>query len=108
MLGYCPGTAVGDAGEGRWDAIWGGVLGMLVGAGVFSEVYPLIKNNLLKFGDIGKLTVPWVVGVNHWVIIAIVWCPFQSFNKVLFRILQCLTGSGSFPWGLSMTPMERS
>jgi hypothetical protein len=108
MLGYYPGTAVGAAGERRWDALWGGVLGMLVGVGIFSEVYPLIKDNLLNFGDIGKLTIPGVVGVNHWIIIAIVCYPFQSFNKVLFRILQCLTGSGSFPWGLSMTPMERS
>ena len=76
MLGYCPGTAVWAAGEGRWDAFWGGVLGMLVGAGAFSEAYPLIKDNLLKFGDIGKLTVPGVVGVNHWVIIVIVWIVF--------------------------------
>lgn len=49
---------------------------MLVGAGVFSGAYPFIKNNLLKFGDIGKLTVPGVVGINHWVIIAIAWIIF--------------------------------
>jgi hypothetical protein len=49
---------------------------MLVGAGVFSEAYPLIKNNLLKFGDIGELTVPGMVGVNHWVIIATAWIGF--------------------------------
>jgi uncharacterized protein len=29
LLGYCPGTAVGAIGEGRWDAIWG-IMGMLV------------------------------------------------------------------------------
>ena len=44
---------------------------MLVGAGILSEVYLLIKGNHQKLGDIGKLTLP-VVGVNHWVIIAIV------------------------------------
>ena len=78
-LGYCPGTAVGATAEGRWDAFWGGVLGMLVGAGIFSEIYPLIKDNLLKWGDLGKLTLPKVVGVNHWVIIAIIWIVFILF-----------------------------
>ena len=73
MLGYCPGTAVGATGEGRWDAFWGGVLGMLVGAGIFSEVYPFLKDNLLKWGDFGELTIPKIIGVNHWVVIAIVW-----------------------------------
>jgi uncharacterized membrane protein YedE/YeeE len=43
LLGYCPGTAIGALGEGRWDAIWG-ILGMLAGAALFAEAYPsLIK-----------------------------------------------------------------
>jgi len=73
MLGYCPGTAVGATGEGRLDAFWGGVLGMLAGAGIFAEIYSLIKDNLLKWGDLGKLSIPDVVGANHWIIIAMVW-----------------------------------
>lgn len=54
MLGYCPGTAVGATGEGRFDAFWGRVLGMLVGAGIFAEAYMLIKETLLKWGDLGS------------------------------------------------------
>ena len=73
MLGYCPGTTAGAIGEGRFDAFWGGVLGMLVGAGIFAEVYPFLKDNLLKWGDYGKLSIPKVVGVNHWIVILIVW-----------------------------------
>jgi uncharacterized membrane protein YedE/YeeE len=73
MLGYCPGTAVGAIGEGRFDAFWGGVLGMLVGAGIFAEVYTFLKDNLLKWGDYGKLSIPKGVGINHWIIILIVW-----------------------------------
>jgi hypothetical protein len=73
MLGYCPGTAVGAVGEGRFDAFWGGVLGMLVGAGIFAEVYSYIKDNFLKWGDLGKLSIPQVVGIHHWVVILIVW-----------------------------------
>lgn len=73
MLGYCPGTAVGATGEGRWDAFWGGILGMLVGAGVFAEVYTFIKDSILKWGDFGKVTLPKLFGINHWIMILIVW-----------------------------------
>jgi hypothetical protein len=73
MLGYCPGTAVGATGEGRLDAFWGGVLGMLVGAGMFAEIYTFIKDNLMKWGDLGKLSIPKVIGINHWIVIAMIW-----------------------------------
>ena len=73
LLGYCPGTAVGAVGEGRVDAFWGGVLGMLAGAGVYGEVYSLIKGNLLTWGSLGKITLPSILGTNHWIIIVILW-----------------------------------
>jgi len=72
MLGYCPGTAVGATSEGRFDAFWGGILGMLVGAGIFAEAYTFIKDNLLKWGSLGTLPFPTWIGVNHWVIITFV------------------------------------
>ncbi len=73
MLGYCPGTAVGATGEGRWDAFWGGILGMLVGAGIFAEVFSFLKDGLLRWGDFGKVTIPKLLGINHWIIILILW-----------------------------------
>ncbi|MCX8118977.1 MAG: YeeE/YedE thiosulfate transporter family protein [Desulfobacterota bacterium] len=78
LLGYCPGTAVGATGEGRWDAFWGGVLGMLVGAGLFAEAYPLVKDSLLKWGDHGKMTLPKLLGIHHWVLIPILWALLLS------------------------------
>lgn len=70
LLGYCPGTSVGALGEGRWDAVWG-ILGMLSGAALFAEAYPGLKKTVLTWGDFGKLTLPQVLGVSHWVIIAL-------------------------------------
>jgi len=70
LLGYCPGTQLGALGEGRWDALWG-ILGMLLGAGIFAEFYPALKNTVLQWGDYGKITIPQVLGVNHWIIIFI-------------------------------------
>ena len=74
LLGYCPGTGVGAIGEGRTDAFWGGVLGMLVGAGLYAEVYHHLKGNLLTWGSCGKITIPSILGMGfpfHWIIIAL-------------------------------------
>jgi hypothetical protein len=70
LLGYCPGTSAGALGEGRWDALWG-IIGMLVGAAVFAEVYSFLKTNILTWGNFGKITLPQVLGLNHWVIVPI-------------------------------------
>jgi hypothetical protein len=68
LLGYCPGTSLGALGEGRWDAIWG-IAGMLVGAALYAELYPTMKSSILTIGDLGKITWPEVLGINHWFMI---------------------------------------
>jgi uncharacterized membrane protein YedE/YeeE len=70
LLGYCPGTQLGALGEGRWDAVWG-ILGMLAGAAIFAEMYPALKNTVLKWGDFGKITIPQILGINHWIVIVV-------------------------------------
>jgi len=70
LLGYCPGTSAGALGEGRWDALWG-IVGMLVGAAIFAEVYPALKTNILTWGNLGKITLPQVLGVSHWVLVPV-------------------------------------
>jgi len=69
LLGYCPGTSAGALGEGRWDAVWG-ILGMLAGAALFAEAYPSLKRSVMSWGDLGAITIPQLLGVNHWVVIA--------------------------------------
>jgi len=69
LLGYCPGTAAGAVGEGRLDAIWG-ILGMLVGAALFVEVYPVLRSRVFTWVDFGDLTLPQLLGVGHWPVIA--------------------------------------
>jgi uncharacterized membrane protein YedE/YeeE len=68
LLGYCPGTSAGALGEGRWDALWG-ILGMLAGAALFAEAYPVLKGTVLTWGDYGKITIPQILGVRHWIVI---------------------------------------
>jgi len=69
ILGYCPGTQLGALGEGRWDALWG-ILGMLAGAALFAEAYPALKASVLTWGVYGKITIPELLGINHWFVIA--------------------------------------
>ncbi len=80
FLGYCPATSLGALGEGRWDAVWG-ILGMLTGAAIFAEIFPLLKTSVLKWGIYGKITIPEVLGVNHWIIIVL----FVIGGLFLFR-----------------------
>lgn len=80
MLGYCPGTSMGALGEGRWDAIWG-ILGMLVGAALYAEAFPVMKTTVLTWGDFGKITLPEVLGVNHWLLVV----PLVVGGIFLFR-----------------------
>lgn len=68
VLGYCPGTQMGALAEGRWDAIWG-IMGMLLGAALYAEAYPLMKATVLTWGVYGKITLPQILGVNHWFVI---------------------------------------
>lgn len=70
LLGYCPGTSVGALGEGRWDAAWG-IAGMLAGAALYAESFPVMKITVLTWGDFGKITVPQLLGLNHWLVIAV-------------------------------------
>lgn len=55
LLGYCPGTAVAAVGEGRLDALFGGIIGMLTGAFVYAMVRPRVKP-ILEIGSMGKQT----------------------------------------------------
>lgn len=83
LLGYCPGTSMGALGEGRWDALWG-ILGMIMGAALFAEAYPVLKGSVYTWGNLGRITLPQVLGVNHWIIIPV----FIAGAVLLFRWLE--------------------
>jgi hypothetical protein len=80
LLGYCPGTSAGALGEGRWDALWG-IAGMLLGAALYAEAFPTMKATVLTWGDFGKITLPQVLGINHWLVIV----PLVAGSLLLFR-----------------------
>lgn len=69
LLGYCPGTMAGAVGEGRLDALVGGVPGILIGAWLFAIVYPRLQGRILQWGDFGELTFPVLWKKAPWVIV---------------------------------------
>jgi hypothetical protein len=83
LLGYCPGTSAGALAEGRWDALWG-IFGMLAGAALFAEAFPLMQQTALTWGVLGKITLPQLLGVNHWFVII----PFVIAGIALFRFIE--------------------
>jgi hypothetical protein len=44
---------------------------MLTGAALYAEAYPVMKSTVLTWGDYGKITLPQVLGVNHWLVITL-------------------------------------
>jgi len=80
IVGYCPATAMGALGEGRYDAAFG-LLGMILGAGIYAELYPILKDTVLTWGNFGKITLPDALGINHWIIIIVLGTLFIA----LFR-----------------------
>lgn len=72
VAGYCPTTGMGAIAERRYDALFGAIPGMIVGAALYAEAYSYLKGTLLSWGSYGKITLPQVLGIEspyHWVLI---------------------------------------
>lgn len=83
LLGYCPGTAICAVGNGSMDALLGGVTGMLVGAGIFSLVYPRFSETVMQKGRFGEITFPELFKVNPWVMVAVFSIAIGSILYIL-------------------------
>jgi hypothetical protein len=42
---------------------------MIAGAALYAEVYPVMKQTVLAWGDFGKITLPEILKINHWAVI---------------------------------------
>jgi uncharacterized protein len=69
ILGYCPGTVAAAAGSGELDALFGGLPGIVAGAGLFAWAYPALRKAVLRRGWFGELTIPVMLGVGRWAVV---------------------------------------
>ena len=69
--GYCPGTIVAEAGEGRLDAWVAGLFGLIAGAIVFGLLEPAIMPRLARVGALGRVTFASLAGANPWLVLLV-------------------------------------
>jgi len=63
VSGYCPGTCVVGAAEGKVDAVFT-FIGGLVGAFGFSIAFPYLESALINNANFGKITVNELMGID--------------------------------------------
>ena len=74
----------GAVGQGSLDALLGGIVGMLIGTGLFAEFYPTLEKRVLHIGYFGELTLPELLKVNHWWVIL----PLAILLSALLLVLE--------------------
>jgi hypothetical protein len=76
---------VGAVGQGSLDALFGGIPGTLLGAGLFAALFPRLESSILNKGSLGELTLPQLLKVNPWWVIF----PLAIGIIVLFVLIEC-------------------
>jgi uncharacterized protein len=69
VAGYCPGTALAAAAEGKPDA-WATIAGGLLGALVFGLMVPTLEAGLVSMGQYGPMTLHGSLGLSGLVLAA--------------------------------------
>ena len=64
ILGYCPGTSAGAAGQGALDALFGGIGGMVAGGMIYTRIYPRVSKEIHRWGDFGQLTITELLNIQ--------------------------------------------
>jgi hypothetical protein len=83
LLGYCPGTVAGAVGTGALDALIGGMVGMLIGAGIFAELYPVLKEGILVRYPFPAVTVPEFLHIPAWITVVLLEAGMIGFLLLL-------------------------
>jgi hypothetical protein len=68
ILGYCPGTAAAAFGSGALDAMIG-MIGIIIGAGIFARLYPALNRVVLNWGPFPAETIPELIGMKPRIVV---------------------------------------
>jgi len=82
VSGYCPGTAAAGLASGRLDALVT-MIGIGIGTLLFSALYPALAG-FYNTSDMGTATLPELLQVNHWVLLAVVYI----FAGIMFYFME--------------------
>lgn len=84
LAGYCPGTIVAEAGEGRLDAVVAGLAGLVVGAIAFGLLQPHLMPALTRVGGLGRVTIAQLTHASPWLVL-LVFAEAVALLLVLLR-----------------------
>ena len=83
LAGYCPGTCVAGAGEGRLDYLIPGLLGFLVGGAAFGLTYESVFPQISRLAAYGNVTLGQLWNVNSWLLVTV----FALMSLILFYLI---------------------
>lgn len=64
LTGFCPGTCAAGSGEGKLDYLIPGILGFLVGAGIYGLAYPTVFPAISAIANSGSVVIPDLWNLN--------------------------------------------
>jgi uncharacterized membrane protein YedE/YeeE len=83
LAGFCPGTCVAGAGEGKLDYIVPGLLGFLAGAILYGLTYQFVFPPIAKIANYGSVVIPDLWNVNAILAVFV----FAAMALVLFYLI---------------------
>ena len=83
LAGFCPGTCVAGAGEGKVDYLVPGILGFLTGAVIYGLTYDKVFPKISAIANYGNVTLPELWHINPYLAILV----FTIMALVLFYLI---------------------
>lgn len=83
LSGFCPGTCAAGAGEGKLDYLIPGVLGFLVGAGIYGLTYPQVFPAISAVANAGSVVIPDVWNLSPFLTVLL----FALMAMLMFYLI---------------------
>ena len=83
LAGFCPGTCVAGAGEGKVDYLVPGILGFLTGAVIYGLTYDKVFPKISAIANYGNVTLPELWHISPYLAILL----FTVMALVLFYLI---------------------
>jgi uncharacterized membrane protein YedE/YeeE len=83
LSGYCPGTCVAGSGEGKLDYLIPGLLGFLVGAGIYGLTYQQVYPAISAIANVGNVVIPDLWNLSPYLTVVL----FALMSFLLFYLI---------------------
>lgn len=83
LSGYCPGTCVAGAGEGKLDYIIPGLLGFMIGAVIYGLTYQQVFPQISAIANYGNTIIPDLWNISPFLFILL----FTLISVMLFYLI---------------------